>query len=229
MIKNGRDIFSVRPSNGDIPTLHGIRFLNTILLIISHKCMEIDFNPISNKREMNLLAATQLSTIVRSSYLYTDAFIMISGMLVAYSFIGRLQRGQKINIPKEIAGRYIRIFPPVAALMLFGTFILPFIGSGPQWNMLITYQSELCKTTWWRNVLMIHNWFGFENVCMTHTHHVGTDFELFLVAPFLIIFLYKYPKHGILTISGLAAIATIARFYTVFVKELSVFVLFGGT
>lgn len=158
---------SIVPAKGDIPSPHGIRFFNTLMLIISHKCMELDFNPISNRTEMILFSKSPISVIVRASYLYTDSFIMLSGMLVAYSFVGRLQRGQNINVIKEIAARYFRVIPPMAGLILFGTFILPLLGNGPQWNMLITYQSQLCKQTWWRNFLMIHNWFGFENICMT--------------------------------------------------------------
>lgn len=71
---------------------------------------------------------------------------------------------------------------------------------------------------------MIHNWFGFENVCMTHTHHVGTDFELFVVALFFIIFVYFRPKEGFLTVSALSIVSTIARFYTTYNEKISVYV-----
>lgn len=220
-------MISVEVPKGDIPSPHGIRFLNTVMLIISHKCMEIDFNPIPNRTQMILMSKSPLTVIVRASYLYTDSFIMLSGMLVAYSFVGRLQRSQKINVVKEIAARYFRVVPPMAALILFGTFILPILSNGPQWNMLITYQSELCKQNWWRNFLMIHNWFGFENICMTHTHHVGTDFGLFLSAPFIVMFLYKHPRRASLVIFLLAVASTLARFYVTNARDMTVYVLFG--
>ena len=190
--------------------------------------MEISFNPVPN-RTTDLIgdSLSAWTVIVRGSYLYTDTFIMLSGMLVTYSFVGRLQRGQSINTLKEIAARYFRVVPPMAALMLFGTFILPLLGDGPQWPMLINEQSELCKKTWWRNFFMIHNWFGFENICMTHTHHIGTDFQLFLVTPFLVTFLYKYPKKASITIFTLALISTIARYYITYTRDLTVYVLFG--
>jgi hypothetical protein len=189
--------------------------------------MELDFNPIPNRTEMILTSKTPMTVVVRASYLYTDTFIMLSGMLVAYSFVGRLQRGQKIIVLKEIAARYFRVVPPMAALMLFGTFLLPLLASGPQWPMLINNQAELCKHVWWRNFLMIHNWFGFDNICMTHTHHVGTDFGLFLTAPFVIMFLYKYPKRASVVIFLFAAVSTVARFYITYVRDMTVYVLFG--
>lgn len=224
--KNWKELVSTKTSN-DIASAHGIRFFNTMMLIISHKCMEIDFNPISNRIDVAMLSQSPVTVIVRGSYLYTDVFIMLSAMLISYSFIGRLQKNVKINITKEIAARYFRVVPPMAALILFGTFILPAISDGPQWGLLINNQAELCKVTWWRNFLMIHNWFGFENICMTHTHHVGTDFSLFLTAPFITIFLYKHPKGTSAIVFILAALSTAARFYTTYVKNLTVYVLFG--
>lgn len=226
LVKNWKELISTKASN-DIASAHGIRFFNTLMLIISHKCMELDFNPMPNRNDLVEMSKSPITVIVRASYLFTDSFIMLSAMLVSYSFIGRLKRGQSINAVKEIAARYFRVIPPMTALIIFGTFIFPIIGSGPQWPMLVDNQSELCKKTWWRSFLMIHNWFGFENICMTHTHHIGTDFELFLTAPILVTLLYKYPKKTTNVIYILAVLSTVARFYTTYTRNLTVYVLFG--
>lgn len=210
-----------------MPTPHGIRFINTLMLILSHKGMEVDFSPIPNRTQMVLETNNPITVLFRASSLYTDTFLLLSGMLIAYSFVGRLQRGQNINIFKETAARYFRVVPPMAALMLFGTFILPLLGSGPLWPMLVSDQSEICKQTWWRNFLMIHNWFGFENICMTHTHHIGTDFALFLTAPFIISYLVKYPRKTSVVIFVLAMVSTVARFYVTYSRDMTVYVLFG--
>lgn len=214
-------------SKNEIESAHGIRFFNTLMLIVSHKCMELDFNPMPNRNDLAEIARSPITVIVRASYLYTDSFIMLSAMLVSYSFIGRLKRGQSINALKEIAARYFRVVPPMAALIIFGTFIFPIIGSGPQWPMLVTNQSKICMNSWWRNFFMIHNWFGFENICMTHTHHIGTDFELFLVAPLLVTFLYKHPKNTSIAIFIMAVVSTIARYYVTYARDMTVYVLFG--
>jgi hypothetical protein len=210
-----------------MPTPHGIRFVNTLMLILSHKGMEIEFSPIVNRTEMSLVTKHPITVFLRASSLYTDTFILLSGMLVAYSFVGRLQRGQKINYFKEVASRYFRVVPPMAGLILFGTFILPMLGSGPLWPMLISDQSDICRRTWWRNFLMIHNWFGFENICMTHTHHVGTDFALFLTAPIAVFYLVKFPRKASFAILMLALLSTVARFYVTWSRNMTVYVLFG--
>jgi hypothetical protein len=226
-IDNAKSVLSVERSSGEIPCLDGIRWLNTLMLLFAHKGMELNFTPMTNRVWMNDEQKELVSVPQRALYLNTDAFLMLSGLLISYSFIGRLQRGRKIEIIKEIAGRYFRLVPPMAALMIFGTFIFPLLGSGPQWNMLVTYQSDLCKKTWWRNFLMIHNWLGFENICMTHMHHIGSDFELFIASIFVIIFLHKSPKYGTIAILVLSCASTLANFLVSFTTQISAYILYG--
>lgn len=222
-----RMIHDVKRSGGEIPILDGIRSLNTFLLLLAHMGIELNYVPTANRVEMNYLLRGPITVPSRACYLNTDAFLMLSGLLISYSLVGRLQRGQKINVLKEIAGRYFRIMPPLAAAMIFAMFIWPHLANGPQWNMIITFQAELCKRTWWRNVLMIQNWFGFENICITNTHHVGTDFELFIVSIFLTIYLFKSPKNGTLLLFTLAAASTAGNFIMTYIKRVNSYVLYG--
>lgn len=189
--------------------------------------MQLNFNPLANRTEMNTYGEGAISILFRACYLYTDVFLMLSGLLVSYSFIGKLQKGVKINFTKEIAGRYFRFMPAIAALIIFATFILPLLGSGPQWSMMITIQSELCKRTWWRNFLMIQNWFGFENICMANTHHATTDFELFVLSIFLIVLIHEQPEKGILTVVILAVVSSVAKFYVVCKNDLVIYITAG--
>lgn len=62
---------------------------------------------------------------------------------------------------------------------------------------------------------------------MTHTHHIGTDFELFLLAPFIVIMLHKYPKSTSIVMFALGVVSTIGRFYVSYVRDMTVYVLFG--
>lgn len=220
-------IYNVKRSSGEIPVLDGIRSLNTFLLLLAHMGIELNYTPKANKAAMNDYLRGSVTVPSRACYLNTDAFLMLSGLLISYSLIGRLQKGLKINVWKEIAGRYFRIMPPLAAAMIYMTFILPHLGSGPQWNMLITYQADLCKKTWWRNFLMIQNWFGFENICLTNTHHVGTDFELFIVSIFLTIYLFKSPRNGSILLFVLAAASTIGNFVMTYIARVNSYVLYG--
>lgn len=59
---------------------------------------------------------------------------------------------------------FFRIVPSLATLILLCTYVLPYFGSGPQWNLVVTEHANICKKTWWRNFLFIHNYFGFESM-----------------------------------------------------------------
>ena len=225
---NVKQIFSTSSRPSDILSLHGIRFINLMFLLFCHKSMDLNFRPITNKTEMNFLFLAPISIAFRCCYLYTDVFLMLSGLLASYSLFGKLQKGQKINVFKEIIGRYLRFMPLIAVLILFSIFILPLLGSGPLWNRSITYQSELCKLTYWRSLLMIHNWFGFENICMENTHHVGSDFQLYVATIFLIILVHMTHKFGLFIVIIMAVASAIARFQVVYARELVIFITNGA-
>jgi len=57
-----------------------------------------------------------------------------------------------------------RIVPNLVAVILFCTFILPWAGTGPLWNQVVKQKYDICKSTWWRNLLFIQNYFGSENL-----------------------------------------------------------------
>ncbi|XP_030382326.1 nose resistant to fluoxetine protein 6 [Scaptodrosophila lebanonensis] len=225
--KNLRWLFSTRSSPSDIEAVHGIRFLNAMMLIFSHKSMAMFFNPYNNRTEMSESLGRPWTVIGRAASLYTDPFLLFSGMLTAYSLFGRLMKSQPIRLKDEYISRLMRIVPPLAALILFCTYVLPLWGSGPQWNLVVGHHADICKRHWWRNLLFIHNYFGFSEMCLTHTHHLGIDTELFAVAPLFILGLWRWPRKGLLTLLLLCTIGTAARYYTTIVNQLSNYIYFG--
>ncbi|XP_072399233.1 nose resistant to fluoxetine protein 6-like [Diabrotica undecimpunctata] len=215
-----------RPA-GDIEAVHGIRCLNAILLLASHKSMAAFFQPAPNRTTYVEFIGRPFSVVGRAASLYTDPFIMISGMLTTYSLLGKLNKTQKLNIFEEYITRLIRIVPTFAALIAFCTFILPHLDSGPMWNLVVTHHSDICKQHWWRNLLFIHNYFGFKDMCLTHTHHLGIDTQLFFASPFLIYLIWKWPRKGTAALLTIALVSTIMRYTVSYTRKLSNYVHFG--
>ncbi|CRK86898.1 CLUMA_CG000720, isoform A [Clunio marinus] len=225
---NWRELTTTNRSSEDINTIHGIRFLNAIMIFLCHKSVD-GLMPRVNRTQMAINSAKSSSVLIRMCALYTDVFLMLSGTLVAYSMSKKVMRGQKIRIFREYIGRYIRIMPNIVTTMLITANIIPlFTNHGPQSFALVKTPAELCKKYWWRNLLMIHNWFKFEDMCNVHTHHVGSDFELFLIAPFLVILLWRRGKFGTYFVLSLCLVSAIARFYVTYNKKLMYFIPFGA-
>ncbi|XP_052120476.1 nose resistant to fluoxetine protein 6-like [Frankliniella occidentalis] len=227
--KNTTALLSTRRSSDDIESVHGIRFFNAMMLVLCHKSMSVFYNGYSNRTEMSEGIGQQWTVVARAASLYTDPFIMLSGLLTSYAYVKKLERGQKIHVVEELRNRLIRLVPSLAALILFCSFVLPWLGSGPMWNLVIKTHSDICKQHWWRNLLFIHNWFGFENMCLTHTHHVGIDTQLFLVSPIFVWLLWSRPKQGLVILGAVSAISTALRFYFTYHHQLSFFVYFGSS
>lgn len=51
--RNFKKLVSMKRTDGDIPTLHGVRAINAFMLIIAHKSMALFFNPYVNRTGMS--------------------------------------------------------------------------------------------------------------------------------------------------------------------------------
>lgn len=71
--------------------------------------------------------------------------------------------------------------------------------------------------------------FFFQIQCLTHTHHLGIDTQLFVLSPILILILWKWPKMGSIGLLSLAVFSTGARFYVTIAHQLSNYVYFGAS
>ncbi|GJQ67617.1 hypothetical protein Trydic_g8420 [Trypoxylus dichotomus] len=215
--------------NNDIEAIHLVRFMNGLMLMAAHKSMAIMYLPYINRTSAAEDLGAAWTVIARAASLYTDPFIMISGTLTTYSLIGKLNSSKRINVIEEYTSRILRILPTLIVVIIFCTLVLPWINAGPLWKSVVTHHSDICKTNWWKNILFIHNYFGFENMCLTHTHHVGIDMQLFFVSPLLVLLIWRWPKRGLISLCILATISTWMRYHSTYTRNLSNFVYYGAS
>jgi hypothetical protein len=65
--------------------------------------------------------------------------------------------------------------------------------------------------------------------CLTHTHHLGIDTQLFVLSPLLVYMVWKWPRTGLSVLTGLAAISTALRYNVTVSRRLSYYVIFGSS
>ncbi|GBP56370.1 Nose resistant to fluoxetine protein 6 [Eumeta japonica] len=225
--QNISKLVSDSSSPDDIGCVHGIRFINSVMLILSHKSMAAMYLPFANRTRMSLEVSEPWAVLSRAASLYTDPFLMLSGLLSTTALLRRFDRQSSFSLVNEYISRFIRLAPSLAVLMLFCTWLMPWIGRGPLWPQVVTHHADICKRTWWRNLLFVHNYFGFKDMCLTHTHHVGIDAQLFAATPLAARALVRWPRRGVLTLLALAALSTLARFVVTYHYQLSNFVAYG--
>ncbi|KAK1137956.1 hypothetical protein K0M31_002448 [Melipona bicolor] len=222
-----RSLFREGSSGADITCIHGIRALNTIVLYIAHQVIIISRLPFANRIEFTEVANSPISSVIRTSIVYTDAFLLLSGVLTAFNMAREFTTRGEIRWFCRFIARYIRLTPALLAVVFWYAFVMEHIGTGPQWNSLIIPNAELCKSNAWTNLLYIQNFFPFEEMCATHTHQLALDMQLSLLAPMLVFFLECRPIIGILVIVFFVLLSATLRYVATMSNYLSIVVFHG--
>ncbi|XP_075234282.1 O-acyltransferase like protein-like [Lycorma delicatula] len=225
--KNWKILMNTNQNPNDITSIDGIRFMSAVSLLLSHKQMALMFLPYINRTHMAEITGVAWTTIGRTAILHTDTFIFLSGFLSAKSLFADLEKSNKIYLKQSVISRFIRLTPNLFAVIIFSTWILPNVNWGPLWPQVITTHSDLCKRNFWRNLFYIHNFFPFEEMCLTHTHQLGIDMQLYLSSFLLIFLLWNFQKFGIILMIFIASVSTYFRYATTVTYNLSSIVHYG--
>lgn len=93
-----------------------------------------------------------------SAPLAVDTFFVVGGLLVSYGYLRATNSGKKVNILVFYFHRYIRLTPPLLAVVLFVMFLVPFLTSGPDYPTYIASYTNFCLKNWWSTLLYVQNY-----------------------------------------------------------------------
>ncbi|XP_070492786.1 nose resistant to fluoxetine protein 6-like isoform X2 [Chironomus tepperi] len=210
----------------EIKCIHGLKSISIILLFISLRLIPMGRVPYTNRNKFTEFFNSPLTVFLRSSFLYEDVFLVISGLLSTLSIIKEISVKGKIVWLKKILGRYLRLLLPLIFVLLFYAYIFENIGTGPQWN-LISKNAELCQDNMWKNLLFVQNLYPFEEMCVPQSYHLAIDLQLFILTPLLVWLIYKNPTYGFGIYGILHTLSAGARFSTALDFRLSTVVFHG--
>lgn len=130
------------------------------------------------------------------------------------------RRNGKINLLFYYVHRYLRMTPLMMAIIAFCATLLKYIGEGPSWSDSIVMYDGWCQHNWWLNSLYLHNFINTNNMvsvqdkilvnslksctnrfclqCLSHSWYSAADMQMYLIAPAILIPLFKRPKIGLL-------------------------------
>ncbi|PRD30003.1 UNVERIFIED_CONTAM: nrf-6 [Trichonephila clavipes] len=193
---NAEKIFAVGTGE-NIAAIHGIKFLSMALIIFGHTFSFGTQNLfILNPGGMQQAPKNFLTQVFANGTLIVDNFFLISGFLVAYLTLKLLEKRKNFPWIYFYAHRYFRLTPLFMAVVMFGGYILRYISSGPNWFKSIEMYDDWCRWNGWLNALYLHNFIHTENMCLSHTWYLANDMQMYIVAPFILIPLFRYPKIG---------------------------------
>ena len=166
----------LRPANNYKP-VDGIRAIAVLWVIIFHAWLfqYNFFKPIGDK----VLDNPFLIWISKGD-LGVDLFFVISGFLIGTILFKELKKNNKIDFKKFYTRRFLRLMPVYIFSMIIGIYFLH--GTPPgNWRMA------------WSNILYINNY--IRESYMGWTWSLAIEEQFYLIAPFLIAFLFPLFKN----------------------------------
>jgi hypothetical protein len=160
---NGEKLFEIKRSSSpnSIECLHGIRGVAILWIILGHRyVLPTVFLPVINRNDRVDWLETMFSAFVTSSQFAVDAFFIMAGLLVTWSFFGLMEKNGKVNLAKFYLHRYLRVTPVLLVMVLFMVSLYRHLGDGPFHKRALWFNLEHCETNWWTTFLHIQNYYN---------------------------------------------------------------------
>ncbi|XP_008187815.1 nose resistant to fluoxetine protein 6 [Acyrthosiphon pisum] len=93
--------------------------------------------------------------------------------------------------------RIVRIYPTYITAIVIFAFVLPYMGDGPLWKLIVYPEAEFCRKNWWTNLLFINNYVNADEMCMLHSWYLACDMHFFIVGVFLTYIIWRWNKAGV--------------------------------
>ncbi|XP_055947834.1 nose resistant to fluoxetine protein 6-like [Argiope bruennichi] len=218
---NGEKILDTSGAEGQLPCLHGFRFLSMSWVILCH-----GYGVAASFSNNGLQAVSIIDhwtfQVVLNGYYSVDAFFVLSGFLVAYVYFKQADKTDgKIPWVYFYVHRYIRLTPVYMLVMAFFAAVSPYLGSGPMWPDYTVVKA--CKDNWWWNVLYINNFLSMNTEeCMNWGWYLANDMQFYVICPLFLITLWRWPKIGYSILGAFFCMTFIANFAITYVNELVV-------
>lgn len=197
---NAPKILAGSSGGGSINCIHGIRFLSISWIILGHT---YNYGLASRINEtwtiVNALDAFEILKRFTFQGVYgagfsVDTFYMLSGLLLTYLQVKHLKKLMKkpkaANVSFYIIHYYFhrfwRLTPMYMAVLMFFACLYRYVGSGPLW---VPEAGDLCKKTWWTNLLYVNNLVNVEDMCMGWSWFLANDMQFYAVSIVFLFFL----------------------------------------
>lgn len=181
--RNIASLIGLEVKENEIKCLHGLKAVSVLLLFVSLKLISMGRVPYSNRNKLTEFFNSPLSVFLRSSFLYEDVFLIISGVLSSLNLLKDVSSGGKVLWLKKLLSRFLRLVLPLVVVLLFYAYVWEHLGTGPQWSAVVDKNADLCKQNMWKNLLFIQNFYPFEDMvsCDLLFMEMNYDIRLILV------------------------------------------------
>lgn len=200
LIKNTRTVLSTDVPNGAISSINGIRAISMMWIILGHTYYYGSLNVFDNMGSTALIFNRYSFLPIGNAYVSVDTFFLLSGLLVAYLALRRMDKAKglmKINLPMFYLHRFIRLTPPYMFVILLWNNIFPMMVTGPLSGFVRLKEfKEPCRKYWWTNLLYINNFYPkkMSEECLGWSWYLANDMQFYVAAPFILLLIHFFDR-----------------------------------
>ncbi|XP_032311857.1 nose resistant to fluoxetine protein 6 [Drosophila ananassae] len=229
---NSKDLFAIvdpKSSPNVIHCIHGLRCMSLIWVILGHEYTDTAMAYTVNRIKIISWFPKPFSSFIIYAPFSVDTFFFMTGLLLVVIGLRSLERANgKLNIPMMYLHRYLRLAPIVAVAILVYLHLLPLISKGPVSEDLAVFDYSVCSNNWYRNMLFVQNYASVSEICLPHTWYLAVDMQLYILAPFVLLALYKWGTKAAGAILVLMLLLSACLFTTIMTNDFKITFLHGG-
>ncbi|KAE9539481.1 hypothetical protein AGLY_004733 [Aphis glycines] len=194
------------PKTKDFGVTNGLKTLGIITVIIGHR-VPLNLGIPNIGPEYSERIFTDFWWSFLKTPVSVEIFFIVSGFFTYIVIEERLRNGKSLKFMFLMIYRIFRIYPMYITVIVIFAFILPYMGDGPLWKLIIYPEAEFCRKNWWTNLLFINNYVHSNEMCMVHTWYLACDMHFFIVGVFLTYIVWRWNKAGVFVYGVLFAIS----------------------
>jgi len=179
-----------RSPQRNLACLGALRALSMFWIILGHTVL-FQYTPVVGLVD----AMTTVPSLLVSFYgqflmngnFAVDTFFFLSGLLTAYVYIQKAQKGSRMpTVLEAIVLRWLRLTPLYALIVGFYACLAKYLGSGPLWYRFVA-EIDNCKY-WWTHLLYINNFYpsDFHQQCLPWAWYLALDMQFFIIGTLLL-------------------------------------------
>ncbi|XP_054712218.1 nose resistant to fluoxetine protein 6-like [Uloborus diversus] len=192
-LTNGQKILNTDVTEGQLLTVHGVRFLSLTWVILGHTYI-MSIHIIGNRIDvLKQMDSFPFQMLLQSPF-SVDSFFLLSGFLLSYLFLKEVaKKNGKINWIYFYCHRLWRLTPAYMVVVFFYMFVFKYLGSGPFWD---DRYCEAQSGTWWKYLLYINNFIPIHQMCVGWSWYLANDMQFYVISPLLLYPLWRWPIIG---------------------------------
>ncbi|CAH1164478.1 unnamed protein product [Phaedon cochleariae] len=221
--RNWRRLITVKntPEVETFKPIQGVRFYNTILVILSHTAMSFVLGPVLNTQYTETMNQKVANLFLSSGPLCVSTFFLISSFLLVYGIFSKYEKSELKfeHMLVMFLNRLIRLLPALTVIIIFQATWWRHLGNGPNWWNIVGKEYLNCRKNWWTNLIFLNTVIDRTNMCLVPTWYLALDIQYFGLLLLTIWVLKKYEKFVWWILGTLLGLNMVATFITNYVNN----------